>query len=321
MHGGEVDDADLHRHVVVVLNYHGREDTERCVSSIVGGSPEATVLVVDNGSDDGTLESVARRWPGVSTLGNPDNLGFAGGMNSGLRWALERGAETITVLNNDTTLPAGALAALAEVAGEGHAVTPEVRYADGSERVWFAGGVIDRTTGLARHLSTAELGGVDARGRRATDMLAGCCITARAATWRTVGLFDERYFLNFEDSDWSVRARQAGVDLVVDTGVVIHHAVSASFTGAYTYLGLFYYTRNGLLFVRERVPGQRLRAARFVRRHVVPDVVGRLRSGRWTEGGRRGLVVLAAIWCWSRGVHGRAPRWLEERARRWSSGS
>ena len=76
-------------------------------------------------------------------------------------------------------------------------------------------------------------------------------MTATAETWRRVGFLDERYFLNFEDSDWSMRARAVGVPLVVDTRVTIEHAVSASFTGAYSYLGLYYYARNGLLFGRE----------------------------------------------------------------------
>ena len=142
--------------VVVVLSYHGRDDTLRCVESLVGGSPEAQVLVVDNGSDDGVLEAVRERWPQVATLQTGENLGFAGGMNRGLEWALVREASTVTVLNNDTIVPPGTIAALAQRALEGVAVSPEVRYAaDG--RVWFGGGTVDLQTGLARHLSDTEI--------------------------------------------------------------------------------------------------------------------------------------------------------------------
>lgn len=306
--------------VVVVLSYRGRTDTEACVQSLVSGSPEATVLVVDNGSHDGVLESVSRRWPRVRTLANTDNLGFAGGMNIGIRWALAHGAETMTVLNNDTVLPDGAVAALARAARTGAAVSPEVRYADRPDEVWFGGGTVDQHTGLARHFSAAELASMPSppHGLRPTSVLAGCCITATAATWRRVGLFDEAYFLNFEDSDWSLRARRAGVPLLVDTRTVIKHKVSASFTGEYGYLGLFYYVRNAMAFVRRSWGGSPGHAARLLRRQVVPGLVRLARQRQWRELRRRLLVTATALACYLLRREGRSPRWLEGRARRWS---
>lgn len=306
---------------VVVLNFHGRSDTERCVESLVAGSPDVLVVVVDNGSYDGCLEVVSRRWPQVWTLQNRENLGFAGGMNTGLRWAMDRGADTVTVLNNDTIVPSGALRQLSGVARRGHAVSPVVEYADGSGRVWFGGGAIDAETGLARHLSDTELAAdpVGDDGLRVTTTLAGCCVTASSATWRSVGLFDERYFLNFEDSDWSLRASAEGISLVVDTGVVIEHQVSASFTGAYSYLGLFYYARNGLMFISHRLQGTTTQRYRFIRRHVVPAVTQHLRRREWREAARRGLIAAAAVGSWGTRRYGRAPGWLERRATGWSA--
>lgn len=308
--------------VVVVLSYHGREDTERCVESLVDGSPGARVLVVDNGSFDGVLERVAERWPQVATLQTGTNLGFAGGMNRGVAWALRNRADTITVLNNDTLVSPGAIAALARIARAGVAVSPEVRYADGSERVWFGGGVVDGATSLARHLSEGELRALPssaAGGFRRSEVLAGCCITATAGTWQRVGPFDERYFLMFEDSDWSLRATRAGIPLVVSTDVVIHHRVSASFTGSYSYLGLYYYARNGLLFGAGRRPWALRARVLFLRRHVVP-VLGRdVREGNWREAVRRSLIAGIAVASHVVRRYGRAPRWLEALASSWSA--
>jgi len=151
-------------------------------------------------------------------------------------------------------------------------------------------------------------------GLRATETLAGCCVTAAPHVWRQVGLFDERYFLNFEDSDWSLRAAGAGVPLAVDTTLHIYHRVSASFTGAYTYLGLYYYVRNGLLFGRDRCGGSWRNSLRFLRRHVLPGL-------RRTEqpAGRRMVVAATAVRDYGCGRFGRAPRWLEERAADWSA--
>src|SRR4051812_38873188 len=142
--------------VVVVLSYRGRSDTLDCVASLLDGNAEAQVVVVDNGSGDGVLEEIRRRWPDVETMQTGDNLGFAGGMNRGVEWALARDAASVTVLNNDTVVPPGVISALAARAREGVAVSPEVRYAS-TGGIWFGGGVVDAQTGLARHLSGAEL--------------------------------------------------------------------------------------------------------------------------------------------------------------------
>lgn len=306
-------------HVVVVLNYRGREDTLACVESLLRDG-SATVLVVDNGSADGVIADVTDRWPQVQTLAKATNTGFSGGMNAGLREAMTGGAEVVTILNNDTVVPVGVMERLAEVARAGHAVSPEVRYLDRPGEVWFAGGVIDGDTGLARHLGHDELAAtaVDDDGLRATDTLAGCCLTASAQTWQTVGLLDERYFLNFEDSDWSLRARAAGVALVVDTRSVIEHRVSASFTGAYSYLGLFYYTRNGLLFLRERVQASTRRRVLYLRRHVLPAITGDLRRSRPRRAARHALVVTVALAAHATSRYGAAPAWLTRRAARWA---
>lgn len=306
--------------VVVVLNYHGRSDTERCVASLMAGESRPSVVVVDNGSFDGALEAVHGQWPEVATLQTGDNLGFAGGMNAGIAWALDRGAETVTVLNNDTVVSPMAVAVLADRARRGFAVSPVVRYMTAPTRVWFEGGIVDADTGLARHLQPHEVERhhpvVD--GMRTTETLAGCCVTASAETWRTVGMFDERYFLIFEDSDWSLRARQRGVELIVAEDVSILHAVSASFTGAHSYVGLYYYTRNGLLFGRERCSSSILQRARFLRRHVVPQVSGQVRRRSWTEAQRNFLMIASAIHDVSRKRFGRARPSIEARARRWS---
>lgn len=333
--------AGAGRHVVVVLSYRGRADTLRCVASILDapgapGSPAADaprVLVVDNGSHDGVLAAAARRWPAVATLQTGTNLGFAGGMNAGVRRALADGAAVVTVLNNDTVVAPGALGRLAARAAGGRvAVSPEVRYLDAPGRVWFGGARLDPHDGLPRHLSARETAALRARAtaRRETrdddpypvDLLSGCCVTASAAVWDAVGGFDERYFLDFEDSDWSVRARRAGVRLEVDPRAVVHHAVSASFVGAYSYLGLYYYARNALLFARTggrhpRRGRHALQVARLLRYRLLPLPVRAARQDGVLDGARRALVLTAALGAHAARRYGRAPAWLERSAAGW----
>lgn len=303
-----------HPHVVVVLNWHGRSDTLACVASLLESDPEISVLVVDNGSFDGTIEEL-RGVDRVRTLQLARNHGFAGGMNRGLESALEADAAMITILNNDTLVPSGALGELAALARDSVAVSPTIMYRDQPDRVWFAGGTLDMPDAYPHHSSPEELEACD-QGARSTTLLAGCCITASAATWRTVGLFDERFFLNFEDSEWSVRARRRGVELLVACEITILHAVSASFRGSAATLGGFYFQRNGLLF--SKLIGADLPArVRFVRRFGL----GRFRSLTWKERRRRLVVTAWAVGCYATRRFGEAPRGLSRRAARWSGQS
>lgn len=305
-------------HVVVVLNWFGRKDTLACVESLRAGCPEAAALVVDNGSHDGTLEEVAATFPGTDLLQTGANLGFTGGMNAGLRWALDGGATTVTILNNDTIVPPGAMARLAEVARSGVAVSPVAVYAADPTRVWFAAGTIDPDTGLPHHGASVPMPDPGPDGLRETDILAGACVTASAETWRRVGLLDERYFLLFEDSDWSRRALAQGIPLRVDTRTTIRHRVSASFGGAMSYLGLFYYTRNGLLFIRGQAGGPTTRM-RFLRRHVIPQVRPQQGEASRRDLVYRCLIVAAALAADVTRQYGPAPRALHRLATQWAS--
>jgi GT2 family glycosyltransferase len=287
---------------VVVLNYRGREDTLTCVRSVLAdGAPADGVVVVDNGSDDGLEDALRAELPGVRFLQNGTNLGFTGGMNRGLAAAHDAGARYLCVLNNDTVVRPGMFAELVRLAEPGTAVSPEVRYLADPDSIWFGSGTVEARSSWPRHLTGEEIARIDAGHPRAevreATTLAGCCILADAATWRRVGAFDPRYFLLFEDADWSARARRAGVRLVVARDAVLLHAVSASFGGPFALLGSYYYARNGALFGRTRLtrrPGPRLR---FARDRVVLPAVRRARAGArragWLELGF-GLAGLVA---------------------------
>lgn len=306
--------------MVVVLSYKGADDTMACVESLVVGSPSIEVLVVDNGSGDGLLERVSTAWPQVHTLQTGANLGYSGGMNAGIRWALEGDARTVTVLNNDTIIPSGVLERLVERATPEMVVSPEVRYADRPEEVWFGGGAIDAETALPRHLQGVELRARGDGGQISdSPILAGCCLTATAEVWRRVGLFDDRFFLMFEDSEWSERAKRAGVRLVVDHTVFISHKVSASFKGPFAYLGLYYYARNGLLFGSTHQPWNPLARLRFLRRHVLIVPVASARRGDIPGALQFGLVIVLGVAARLVGAYGRAPGFLERLSLRWAA--
>ena len=148
-------------------------------------------------------------------------------------------------------------------------------------------------------------------GRRHAEVLSGCCIVAAAATWREVGVFDERLFLLFEDSDWSIRARAAGRRLAVVTDLEIRHAVSGSVRSRRTArLFAFYFGRNMIRFSGRHFPRSTARLARqWLGRAAVRATLGREARDdvffRW-------LGALSAVV----GQSGIAPGWVQRLADR-----
>ena len=306
-------------HAVVILNYHGREDTVSCLHSMQPDTADLHFVVVDNGSYDGVLDAVLTVSESVTTVQSTVNLGFAGGMNLGIEWATRHGARVVTILNNDTVMHPGALDISRALALDGYAVSPTIVYDAEPDRVWFAGGTVDPQTNLARHLQAREL--PETGEVRATQILAGCCVTASVETWARVGGFDESYFLNFEDSEWSLRAARAGVPLVVDTRTTIRHKVSRSFRREFSYLGLYFYVRNGLHLGRHELGSNLGQSWRFLRQHVVPILTGSVRSGRRAQAVRESVVVVAGLGDFLRRHRGPAPGWLQRLTLAWSSAS
>lgn len=296
---------------LVVLNWNGRDDTLELLASLA--DQPATVLVVDNGSTDGTLDAVHEQFPGVVTLQTGANLGYAGGNNAGIARALADGADVIGVLNNDTLVEPNFLQPLLVRLGKGDdvALSPDIRYAAEPDVSWFRGSHIDESTGWPQHLRPSEQVSPELDEIH-TPVLTGCCIVATADTWRRVGLFDDGMFLMFEDSDWSRRAVESGVGLLVVPTSRIRHKVSRSFTGAASALGTYYFVRNGLVFAARHLG---LRATvRFLTRQVMrPALRGAVKRRDGVPSAMAVLGVLAAL-SHRRGPAGRAAAGLAQRS-------
>jgi Glycosyl transferase family 2 len=132
---------------VVVLSWNGREDTLACLDSLRRVEHEPlSVIVVDNASVDGTADAVAARHPEAELVRNAANLGYAGGMNAGIRRARELGADHVLLLNNDTEVDATFVGALVEAAAahpDAGALCAKVLFAEPADRIWFAGADYD----------------------------------------------------------------------------------------------------------------------------------------------------------------------------------
>lgn len=226
--------------VAVVLSWNGREDTLACLRSLEG--EDVHVIVVDNASVDGTAEAVT----GAELIRNERNLGYAGGMNVGIRRALERGADAVLLLNNDVEVDPGAIAALADAAEGTGAVCPVIVFADDPRRVWYAGARFDPRRGYNGRQLTDPI-----EKATETERICGAAVLMPRKALEQIGDFDEQLFAYVEDVDWSLRARELGLALLVVPDSTVRHKVSASTGGEGSPDALYYSARN-LLTVCER---------------------------------------------------------------------
>jgi hypothetical protein len=242
------------RVVAVVLNWNGLEDTTACLTSLAEVDyPSLEVVVVDNGSTDGSPAILRRRFPEVILLETRENLGYAGGNNVGIRYALERGAEYVLLLNNDTEVAPDFLRRMVEVAEadpQVGGVGPMIYYYDRPDVIWSAGGAIDWRRGRTRMvgLNEPEQGQFGAEPRE-VDFVTGCAMLIRREVLERVGLLDERFFLYYEEVEWCVRVRRAGYRILHVPRARIWHKISPC-SQADSPLVHYYMTRNRLLFLR-----------------------------------------------------------------------
>lgn len=154
------------------------------------------------------------------------NLGFAGGCNAGIRYAIARGdSSAVWLLNNDTVVAPGALDALVAEAGRAGVdalTSSRILQMNAPDAVWFEGGEFRPLTAAGHHVSPSRF----ARSRH--PYLSGCALLIPRSVWERVGLLDESLFMYGEDVDYSIRAAAAGVPLRIAPASIVLHAEGAS---------------------------------------------------------------------------------------------
>ena len=210
---------------IAIVNYNARALLDRCLAALAAHPPQggAEVVVVDNASEDGSVEMLREKHPQARLIASGENLGFAAGSNLALQGAH---GDVLVLLNPDTEVRPGALETLAVFLGE-HPQAGAV-----GPRLVGPGGELELSChplpGL-RHVLMGQLGlpRLFPRSRlfgahdmtwwshdepRRVGWVSGACLAIRREAWERVGPLDEGYFLYYEDADWCLRLAREGFE-------------------------------------------------------------------------------------------------------------
>jgi GT2 family glycosyltransferase len=274
---------------IVVATWNNYADTSECLASLRHlNYPAIRVVIVDNGSVDGTPEHVRRDFPEALVLENGRNLGVPAGYNVGFRYALDRGARYLCMLNNDTVVDPAMFDHLVRADQPGAGILmPIVYYYDRRDVVWSAG---------ARYRPFPPAIVMEYRvcrqpvGYHQLSYAIGCGMVITRRACEQVGLLNDQMFFNWEDLDLSERVRQAGLTILQVPDARLWHKVSrtsnprsALFWYAHGESGVIYYRTHGRPFLVAAVWHLGWFALReFVlkwRWHFIPDFLRGVRSG------------------------------------------
>jgi GT2 family glycosyltransferase len=247
------------RLAAVVLNYRAPHETLLAVRSLARSRrPVDRIVVVDNGSEDGSAGWLRANLPAEATLlESGANLGFSSGCNVGIRDALGTGAELVFLLNGDAMVARDTLGRLEEAleSSPNAAIAgPRLLAANDPSIVASAGMRFSPTTGRMRHVDAGlPLDRVASGGNRDVAGVAGCAMLVDRAAFDAAGLLDEDYFFSFEDLAFALRAKRAGLRCVLASDAVAYHIGSRSI-GTDSPDRYYFAARNHLLMARREAP-------------------------------------------------------------------
>ncbi len=231
---------------IVVLTLNNYSDTVECLQSLRKlRYPSYNIVLVDNGSNDGTPQLVRSQFPEVTVIENGYNLGVAAGYNVGIHYALDRGAEYVFIMNNDTTVDPEIINHLVQASCESNAgiLMPVILYYHDSQDVWSAG---------ARYRLFPPAIVMEKRiydGYHDLQYAISCGFLVTRRAFEQAGLFDENFRFLWDDLDLSQRVRKAGLRIIQVPKARMWHKVSRTTNPASE---LFWQTHgeSGVIFFR-----------------------------------------------------------------------
>ncbi len=237
---------------IIILSWNNWPNIRECLESIKNNDyPNYQVVIVDNDSKE-----KPQPGPEIKIIYNEKNLGFSGGNNVGIKYALENDADYILLLNDDTIVGSQFLTKLVEI-GESKKefglLGPKIYFYDQKDKIWSAGGKINWLYNKAEMIGVNQIDKGQYNKIKETEYLTACCILVKKEAIQKIGLIPEEYFGYYEDVDWSTKVRRMGYKCIFVPQSKIWHKGSKSFVpDSPSYI--YYHVRNGLIFANKFAP-------------------------------------------------------------------
>jgi GT2 family glycosyltransferase len=290
---------------VVILNWNKAPDTIECLDSVARlNYPNIRVLVVDNGSTDGSVDRIRAEQPDVEIIETGENLGYVGGNNAGIRHALARAAQYILLLNNDTKVAPDSLTNLISIAErfpDAAFLGPKIYHLQEPDMIQSAGARLDWLwRSHQRGLDERDHGKFDRLEE--VDYVIGAAVLVRADFLEQMGLLNPEYFMYREDVDWCLRGRRLGYrTLYVPEAKVWHR--SHHHRDAELPRIRYYMARNSLMLLAQHGGGV-LRFTALLFRHLLTAAVWTI-SPKWRHKGIERDALIKGLGDFFRGKVGR----------------
>lgn len=239
---------------VIILNFKVKELTLKCIESVRKSTyKNLEIIVVDNNSQDGLADSL-KNEDDVIFIQNKENLGYTGGNNIGIKLGLMRVADFIFVLNPDTEIDKYCISNLVEAQKDlGFDIGGPKIYFGNSKKIWYAGGIFDKLNVIGRHRGVDEKDIGQYNEPTNSDFVTGAAFFAKADVFKKIGLFDPRFFLYYEDSEFCLRAKERNSRIMYIPQTAVYHA-NAQSAGLGSPLQDYFITRNRMLLASIYLP-------------------------------------------------------------------
>jgi GT2 family glycosyltransferase len=305
----------MNKIVIILLNWNGKKDTLECLASLEHVTyRNFQTIVVDNGSTDDSVAAIRSAFPLIPILETGANLGFAGGNNVGIEWALRKHAEWILLLNNDTTVAPDFLDAFIQAAQEkpqARILGAKILRYDQPTTIDHLGGAWNPTKGEFESLHSG-VADHPYLNMAAVDYVCGAALFMHRSVPETIGLLEHKFFLLWEETDFCYRARRAGFEVWTAPQAKIWHKVSSSFTGGKPHMHYFWW-RSRLLWIERNCSKEEKR--RLYKTFIWPELRKSLRHYLLkalvqSPKAKKNKAALAGAIDYFRSKFGNCPSWL-----------
>lgn len=245
---------------IIILHLNNIPCLVDCISSLNEISYQNfDIFVVHNGSQSNALpDALAQLSQHIAEIiDTGDNIGFSGGNNVGIRRALEKGADYVLLLNDDTEVSKDFLSLLVESAEkrqDAGMFGPRIFFFDHPDKIWFDGAIFDPEQNRITFLRAGEKGEGLQEMAEESDFITGCAVLVKRNILEEIGPLNDFFFIYWEDVDWGLRAIKAGKKNLVVHNAHIWHKVTISMGGLQSPRTVYHKVRSHLVFTKSHAP-------------------------------------------------------------------